>query len=422
MSGQDLAAVAGDRAGSPVPLLRPFTALRPLPEFAPEVAARPYDVVSFSEAKAAATGRPWSFLHVSRAEIDLPDGTDPHDPEVYGQAAAALTAMTAAGVLIRETTPCYYVYRMTAGDHVQTGVAAAGSVAAYRENRIRRHEHTRPDKELDRTRQIEAVGAHTGPVLTVHAPDAELARLFATVAAGEEPIADAVTDEGTRHQVWRIADPAAVAAIGRRFAAMPAIWIADGHHRSAAAARVAAARGNADARFLLVSFPTDAVRILDYNRVVRDLAGHDEAAFRAAVAERFAVTPAAAAFRPERPGVFGMRLPGGWYRLEVREPPAADASPVERLDVSLLSDRLLAPILGITDPRTDPRIDFVGGGRGLAALDERVANGWAVAFALHPTRLADLIAVADAGLVMPPKSTWFEPKLADGLLSLPLKA
>ena len=398
------------------PLVRPFAALRPQPERAADVAARPYDVVSFDEAKAGAAGKPWSFLHVSRAEIDLPAGTDAHDPEVYTQAARALARMTAAGVLVRESRPCFYAYRMSAGDHVQTGIAAAGSVAAYVENRIRRHEHTRPDKELDRTRQIEAVGAHTGPVLTVHAPDAELAQLLttATVAA---PIADAHTDEGTRHQVWCIAEQAAIAAIGRRFAAMPTIWIADGHHRSSAAARVAAVRGGDDARFLLVSFPADEVRILDYNRVVRDLNGLDEATFFAAVRERFTVTKADGAVRPERPGVFGMRLGTRWYRLELRDLPAVDASPVQRLDVTLLSDRLLAPVLGIGDPR----IDFVGGGRGLSALEERVAGGdGAVAFALHPTRLADLIAVADAGLVMPPKSTWFEPKLADGLLSLPL--
>ena len=345
-----------------------------------------------------------------------------HAPEVYAQAGRALTGMIAAGVLVRESKPCFYAYRMSAGDHVQTGIAAAGSVAAYVENRIRRHEHTRPDKELDRTRQIEAVGAHTGPVLTVHAPDAELAERLAA-ATDAAPLADANTDEGTRHQVWRIADEAAIAVIGRQFEAMPAIWIADGHHRSAAAARVAATREGDDARFLLVSFPSDQVRILDYNRVVRDLNGLDEAGFLALVKERFALTRAASAVRPDRPGVFGMRLGDSWYRLELRDMPAAGASPVQKLDVSLLNDRLLAPVLGIGDPRTDPRIDFVGGGRGLAALEERVAGGeWAVAFALHPTRLTDLIAVADASLVMPPKSTWFEPKLADGLLSLPLSA
>jgi len=402
------------------PLLSPFAALRPRPEWAPEVAARPYDVVTFDEAKQGGSGKPWSFLHVSRAEIDLPSGTDPHAPEVYKRASRALQEMIEAGVLVREAEPCFYAYRMSAGDHVQTGIAGAGSIAAYLENRIRRHEHTRPDKELDRTRQIEAVRAHTGPVLTVHAPDPELAAVLAATTE-TPPIADARTDDGTRHQVWRIGDQGAVAAIAQAFSAMPAIWIADGHHRSAAAARVAAARHDAGGRFLLVSFPTDDVCILDYNRVVRDLNGRDEAAFLAAVGEHFTVSPAGAAFRPERPGVFGLCLRSGWYRVELRQPPSPAASPVERLDVSLLNDRLLSPVLGITDPRTDPRIDFVGGGRGLPALEDRVSSGdWAVAFALHPTRLADLIAVADAGLVMPPKSTWFEPKLADGLLSLPL--
>ena len=421
MSGQDLAAVAGDRAGSPVPLLRPFTALRPLPEFAPEVAARPYDVVTFSEAKAAATGRPWSFLHVSRAEIDLPDGTDPHDPEVYGQAAEALTAMTAAGVLIRETTPCYYVYRMTAGDHVQTGVAAAGSVAAYRENRIRRHEHTRPDKELDRTRQIEAVGAQTGPVLAVHAPDGELAASVAAATAAP-PLADATTDDGTRHQTWLIADPHAIAAITRSFEAMPAIYIADGHHRSAAAARVAEARAatsNGGGRFLLVSFPANEVRILAYNRVVRDLGDLTSALFIARLDDSFVVTPEEAPVRPAARGEFGVYLAGQWLRLICRDAPSGP--PDERLDVSRLNRLVLSPVLSIGDTRTDPRIDFVGGGRGLGDLVRRVDTGEAaVAFVLHPTSLGELMAVADAGLVMPPKSTWFEPKLADGLLSLTL--
>jgi uncharacterized protein (DUF1015 family) len=402
------------------PLLMPFAALRPLPGWAPEVAARPYDVVSFDEAKQGGSGKPWSFLHVSRAEIDLPAGTGPYAPEVYARAARALEEMIEAGVLVRETEPCFYAYRMSAGEHVQTGVAGAGSIAAYLENRIRRHEHTRPDKELDRTRQIEAVRAHTGPVLTVHTPDLRLARVLAA-ATDAPPIGDAWTDDGTRHQVWRISDSETVATIAERFAAMPAIWIADGHHRSAAAARVAQCRNDNAARFLLVSFPANEVRILDYNRVVRDLNGLNEATFLAAVSERFTVTRANGAVRPERPGVFGLCLRTGWHRLELRDPPSPTASPVERLDVSLLNDRLLSPLLSITDPRTDPRIDFVGGGRGLSALEERVKSGdWAAGFALHPTRLADLIAVADAGLVMPPKSTWFEPKLADGLLSLPL--
>jgi uncharacterized protein (DUF1015 family) len=259
----------------------------------------------------------------------------------------------------------------------------------------------------------------------MHAPDIEVARLLeqATRAA---PIADASTDDGTRHQVWAISDAASIETITARFEAMPAIWIADGHHRSAAAARVAgrftADRRNGADRFLVVSFPVDQMRILSYNRVVRDLNGRDEEEFLAAVVDAFSVASSHEPVRPERPGVFGMVLAGRWYRLELRDGPLAGGLPADRLDVSLLNDRLLAPILGIGDPRTDPRIDFVGGGRGLVALEERVRSGdWAVAFALHPTRLADLIAVADAGRVMPPKSTWFEPKLADGLLSLSLE-
>jgi uncharacterized protein (DUF1015 family) len=406
------------------PLIQPFTAIRPTPERAPEIVARPYDVLSFAEAKAAAMSRPFSFLHVSRAEIDLPVGTDPYDPEVYAQAASAFRRMMDDGALIREAQPSYYVYRMSSGAHVQTGIAAAGSVSAYRANRIRRHEHTRPDKEMDRTRQIEAVGAHTGPVLTVHAPDPEIDLLLEQAAEGE-PVADAVTDEGTRHQIWPIIATAVIEEITQRFEAMTAIWIADGHHRSAAAARVAEAHAavgaNSADRFLLVSFPADQVRILDYNRVVRDLHERSERDFFEAVAEVFTVAPAGEPVRPEGPGIFGMLLGGHWYRLQVRQAPLATASAVDRLDVSLLNDRLLAPILGIGDPRTDKRIDFVGGGRGLEALDHCVRSGdWTVAFSLHPTRLADLIAVADAGQVMPPKSTWFEPKLADGLLSLPL--
>ena len=406
-------------------LIAPFAALRPTAETAAAVAARPYDVLSRAEAAAGAAGRPLSFLHVSRAEIDLPDDTDPHAPAVYLQAAEALRGMEKAGALIREDRPAYYAYRMTAGDgHVQTGLAAAGSLSAYRANRIRRHEHTRPDKELDRTRQIEAVGAQTGPVLTVHPPDADLTGLIAD-ATTQTPLADAITDDGTRHQTWRIADAAAIAAIGGRFEAMPAIYIADGHHRSAAAARVAEARAAAglrpagDDRFLLISFPADAVRILDYNRVVRDLDGLTPAMLVARLRDSFVIAPEEGPVWPGARGEFGVYLAGHWFRMICRD--GASGPPTERLNVSRLNRLVLAPVFGIGDTRTDPRIDFVGGGRGLDELVSRVDGGEAaVAFALHPTSLAELMAVADAGEVMPPKSTWFEPKLADGLLSLPL--
>ncbi|MFO1128149.1 MAG: DUF1015 family protein [Rhodospirillales bacterium] len=403
-------------------LVAPFAALRPTRETAQGVAARPYDVLSRAEAVAGAAGRPLSFLHVSRAEIDLPEDTDPHAPAVYLQAAEALRGMERAGALVREDRPVYYAYRMTAADgHVQTGIAAAGSIAAYRINRIRRHEHTRPDKELDRTRQIEAVGAQTGPVLTVHPPDAGLAAVLGA-ATTASPLADAVTDDGTRHQTWPIDSAEAIAAVTRSFEAMPAIYIADGHHRSAAAARVAETRPSTAPggdRFLLVSFPADEVRILAYNRIVRDLGERTPAVFVAQLHDRFVVAPEDGPVLPSARGEFGAYLDGRWIRLICRDAPSGP--PDDRLDVSRLNRLILSPVLSINDTRTDPRIDFVGGGRGIDDLVRRVDAGEAaVAFVLHPTSLAELMAVADAGLVMPPKSTWFEPKLADGLLSLTL--
>lgn len=376
-------------------------------------------MLSLAEAEASARGRPWSFLHVSRAEIDLPAGTDAHAPEVYDQAARAFAAMQAEGVLVRDAAPHYYAYRMIAADgHMQTGIAAAASTKAYESNHIRRHEHTRPDKELDRARQIAAVGAHTGPVLTAHPRDADVEAVLEAACAGQ-PVADATTDEGTRHQVWAIFDPDDIERLTARFEEMPAIYIADGHHRSAAALRVSAQSGG---RFLIISFAADRMRILGYNRIVRDLNGHGREGFLEAVSRNFEAAPSDEPVSPGHPGSFGLYLPEQWYALSLRQPPAADVSPVERLDVSVLMTRLLTPILGIADPRTDARIDFVGGGRGLADLSGRVDHdGWAVAFSLYPTAMADLMAVADAGLVMPPKSTWFEPKLADGLLSLPIE-
>ncbi len=412
-----------------IPLFQPFTALRPAAGRGPDVAARPYDVVSAEEARAEAAGRPWSFLHVSRAEIDLAPGTDPYDPRVYAKAAEALERMVATGVLIREPRRCYYVWRMSCGDHVQTGLAAAASIAAYEQNRVRRHELTRPDKESDRTRQIEAVDAHTGPVLVAYRDDPAIGAVLARIGAGAPDI-EAVTVDGTRHEIRIVADDAVIADLTARFEAMDAVYIADGHHRSAAAARVAEEHRLADPAapedaahetFLAVAFPESEVRILDYNRVVRDLNGLAPSAFLSMIHTRFLVGETEGPARPSDRGMFGMYLGGQWYQLMLKDPPAADAGPLARLDVSLLAERLLTPVLGIGDPRLDARIDFVGGGRGLEALAQRVDSGeWAVAFALHPTALADVMAVADAGLVMPPKSTWFEPKLADGLLSLPL--
>jgi uncharacterized protein (DUF1015 family) len=411
-------------------LIRPFRALRVARRHAADVAAPPYDVLSTDEARVQARGRPLSFLHVSRPEIDLPVGADPYAPEAYAKAAEAMRRMIASGVLLRDEKPAYYVYRITAGAHRQTGLAAAASVAGYRSGRIRRHELTRPEKEADRARHIEAVGAHTGPVFTLHRPNAEAAGVLAA-AADEDPFADVIDMAGARHQIWRVDEDDLVNALSAAFEAMDALYIADGHHRAAAAARVAKTTpyasshsdpGDAAPRFLIVSFPSDEVRILDYNRLVRDLNGHTMETLLGELARRFAVHRAEAPVRPTRPHEFGMVLGGRWYRLALREAPPANASPLERLDISLLSRLVLAPVLGIGDPRTDSRIDFVGGSRGLDELEQRVDGGlWAVGFSLYPTALADLMAVADAGEVMPPKSTWFDPKLADGLLCLPLE-
>jgi uncharacterized protein (DUF1015 family) len=409
-----------------LPLVRPFAALRPAPGRAADVIAPPYDVLTTEEARGRAAGRPWSFLHISKPEIDLPPGTDPYSAPVYAKAAENLTRMLHSGVLVRDAAPAYYVYRVAAGDHVQTGCVVAGSIAAYDANRIRRHEHTRPDKEDDRVRQIEALNAQTGPVLVAYPRAPELDSLLAEVSRGA-PDAEASLDDRARHSIWPVRDAARITRVTALFDALPALYIADGHHRSAAASRVAAARRKAHPRdggtgshdwFLAVAFPHHELRILDYNRVVRDLAGMSLDAFLARLREKFAMVQSDAAVRPARHGEFGLYAGARWHRLALRTDLAEVADPAQHLDVSLLTDHVLAPILGIGDLRTDPRIDFVGGGRGLAGLERRVDSGeMAAAFSLYPTRMEDLMAVADADEVMPPKSTWFDPKLADGLVS-----
>jgi len=406
-------------------LIRPFPALRPAPGRAQEVIAPPYDVLDTEEARALAAHRPWSFLHISKAEIDLPPGTDPYAPEVYAKAAENLRAMLAAGVLVRDAEPAYYVYRLIMGEHVQTGVVVAASVAEYDVNRIRKHEYTRPDKEDDRVRQIDALNAQTGPVLLACPDSTEVEALLAAASAGE-PDADAVAESGVRHTLWVMRDAEQIARLTALIEAMPALYIADGHHRSASASRICAARRAANPAhtgeepynyFLAVVFPARQMRIFDYNRVVTDLNGLSAAAFLERVAKSFAIEAVDAAVRPAHPGEFGLYLGGRWYCLTI-QPERIPDDPVGRLDVSLLQDNLIGPVLGITDPRRDKRIDFVGGIRGLAELERRVDSGeMAAAFSLHPTRMSDLFAVADANRVMPPKSTWFEPKLADGMAS-----
>ncbi|MCW8836289.1 MAG: DUF1015 family protein [Rhodospirillales bacterium] len=405
-------------------LVRPFCGLRPVPEKAALVAAPPYDVLNSEEARERAAGNPLSFLHVSKAEIDLPPETDPYDDVVYAQAGKAFRAMVADGILIRDETPCYYVYRLTMEGRTQTGVVVGASVSAYDQNIIRKHELTRPAKEDDRVRQIEAVAAQTGPVFLTHRPLDAVTRVVDDVTS-DPALYDITADDGVRHELWVVGDQGRIAELTDAFEEEGVLYIADGHHRSAAASRVAAGMSagpdDAASAFLAVAFPTDQMRILDYNRIVRDLGGMDAPAFLDRIGEAFSVETVSGRAQPTRAQELGLYLRGKWYRLRVREAMPPESDPVARLDVSLLTDRILSPLLGIEDLRRDARIDFVGGIRGLGELERLVDSGdWAAAFALYPTSIDDLLAVADAGSIMPPKSTWFEPKLADGLVSYPL--
>jgi uncharacterized protein (DUF1015 family) len=406
-------------------LIRPFAGLRPAYGRAAEVIAPPYDVLSTDEARTRAAGKPWSFLRISKPEIDLPEGTNPYAPQVYAKAMENLRLMLGEGILARDPARCYYVYRLIMGGHTQTGLVAAASVADYDANRIRKHEFTQLDKENDRVRQIEALNAQTGPVLLAYPHAQEIDDILASSSAGA-PDADATADDGIRHTLWVVRDAEIQMQLTRAFDAMPALYIADGHHRSAAASRVAAKRRTADPRhtgeenynyFLAVIFPHHQMQILAYNRVVADLNGMDAGTFLTRVRKSFSVETSPAPVQPG-PAEFGLYLAGQWYRLAIHRELIPVNDPVARLDVSLLSDRLLGPVLGIKDLRRDKRIDYVGGIRGLPELEKRVnSGGMAAAFALHPTRMDDLMAVAEAGEVMPTKSTWFEPKLADGLVS-----
>jgi len=407
-------------------LIRPFAGLRPATNSADAVIAPPYDVLNSNEARERTADKPWSFLHVSKAEIDLPEETDPYDPSVYATSAENFSRMMAEGVLVQDEAPCYYVYQLVMGKHTQTGIAAAASVDAYDHNRIKKHEFTRPAKEDDRVRQIDALSAQTGPVFLVYRADAAVDGILAEVADAT-PDMDVTADDGIRHTLWVIRDIQQINAITFAFEAMDALYVADGHHRSAAASRVAASRKTANPNhsgkepynyFLSVIFPHDQMYILDYNRVIRDLNGMDATTLVAKAGESFDLELADSPVHPERAGTFGMYLDGSWYALSIRDDLIPKSDPVARLDVSLLANNLIEPLLGISDPRRDSRIDFVGGIRGLSELEKRVDSGeMAVAFSMFPTSMDDLMAVADSGNVMPPKSTWFEPKLADGVVS-----
>jgi uncharacterized protein (DUF1015 family) len=409
--------------------LRPFRALRPRVDLAPRVAAPPYDVVDVAEARALAEGNPDSFLHVSRPEIGFPDGTPSDSPAVHAAGRATLDNLVARGVLGLDPTASYSVYRQRRGEHTQTGVVACAGVADYTGGLIKTHEHTRPDKEDDRVHHLEALSAHDEPVFLLAAPGEPawkpVADLIARVTE-RPPLLDLVADDGIGHVLWRVDEEAEVAELETALAALPEIYVADGHHRSAAAARVSAEHGGAgdsDA-FLAVVFPGEELAILPYNRVIADLGGRAPAQWLADLGTVFEITVTGPAgspgIQPAGRREFAMYCAATWYHLRLRErsvPGQRLADTVAGLDVSLLQDLVLAPGLGIADPRTDTRIGFVGGVRGTGELERLVDSGaWAAAFALHPTSVEELVAVAATGRDMPPKSTWFEPKLRSGLV------
>ena len=395
----------------------PFAALRPAPQAAAAVAAVPYDVVTTEEARALASGYPLSFLHVSRAEIDLPPGTDPHSDPVYERAAENFADLRARAPLVEEQTSMLYVYRLQMGSHTQTGMAACFSLDEYDQGLIKKHEKTRPDKEDDRTRHMLAISAQTGPVLLTYRASSAIDGLVERTA-GESPLFDFTAPDGVRHTLWTVA-VADADAIVESFKQIQALYIADGHHRAASAARTRRAldgRGSGEHdRVMAVAFPDKQMQILPYHRVVKDLNGLTNDQFLDALRRQLTVTENTPD-TPNRKGLATIYLAGRWYGLEFGSTTVSDAA--ASLDVSRLQDTVLGPILGIHDVRTDKRIDFVGGSRGPAELKRLVDGGHAaVAFALYPVTVGDLMTIADAGGIMPPKSTWFEPKLRDGLLS-----
>ena len=399
-------------------VITPFRALRPAPVSAAAVAAVPYDVVSTDEARALAAGNPLSFLHVSRAEIDLPPDTNPYADAVYAQAVENFAALKARAPLVLEDAPSLYVYRLRMGAHVQTGIAGCFSMDDYERDVIKKHERTRRDKEDDRTRHMVELRAQTGPVFLVHQASGAVDAIVQRTTAGT-PLFDFTAVDGVQHSIWRVAaqdERELIAAYG----AMPALYIADGHHRAASAARArqhlrqGSKAGEWDT-FLAVAFPGDQTQILPYNRIVKDLGAYTPESLLSALRQRLTLKTGSAP--PARKGEVAMFLAGAWHTIELSAaPPGTDAA--GQLDVSRLHDQVLAPLLGIGDVRTDKRIDFVGGARGTGQLEALVSSGRAaVAFSMYPVSVADLMLISDSGGIMPPKSTWFEPKLRDGLLS-----
>ena len=406
-------------------IVKPFQGLRPMPELASKVATLPYDVMSTAEARKMAAGNPISFLHVSRAEIDLTENTDVHTPAVYQKASENFQKFIAGRVLFQDRKPCYYAYAQTMNGRRQLGLVACSSIEDYFHDVIKKHEFTRPEKEQDRIEHMQALQAHVGPVFLTHRPHTALREILKAISK-ENALYNFVAEDDVTHEVWLIENDEIIEQIEQIFQQeIPYTYIADGHHRTASAAKVGAnlkAQNEAHTGFeqynffLSVLFAADELAIMDYNRTVKDLDGNSVEIFLKKVGEKFAIKKVAASEnRPERLHDFGMYVAGNWYRLTAKENSFTD-DPIGILDVSILQNNLLAPVLHVEDPRTDTRIDFIGGIRGLSELQTRVDTGVAaVAFALYPVSLPQLIAIADSGQVMPPKSTWFEPKLRDAM-------
>jgi uncharacterized protein (DUF1015 family) len=403
--------------------IKPFAALRPKADLAARVCELPYDVFSSEEARQIAAGNPLSFLHVSKPEIDLPASTDPCAPEVYAKGKENFERLIAQGVLRRDPGPRFYLYRQVMGRHSQVGLVAAASCQECLSGLIKKHELTRPDKEDDRLRHIETLQSQTGPVFLVYRASQAIDQLVSG-QTGQPPEIDFTAPDGVRHSAWVIADASPLRALEAAFAQIPCFYIADGHHRCAAAARLYQSRqarrptlpaADQSRFFLSVIFPHDQVRILPYNRVVKDLNGLSPGQLLEKLEDVFTLEPGGPS-SPARKHQLALWLDGQWHSLSFRPRFAAATGPIEQLDVTLLQQHVLQPIFGIADPRTSQRLSFVGGGRGTAELEKLVCKGqYACAFSMFPTRIEDLMTVADAGGLMPPKSTWFEPKLRDGL-------
>ena len=404
-------------------VVKAFRAFRPVPEKAASVAALPYDVMNSAEARQMVQGNPYSFLHVDKAEVDLPKGTDVYSEAVYLKARENLDMMIQNGVYEADGEPCFYIYRQIMNGRTQTGLVCCTSVDDYLNNVIKKHEFTRAEKEKDRINHVDYCDANTGPIFLTYKNNARVHTIIHSFVAAHAPVYD-FDAEGVQNTVWVVNDTATVSELSALFAGVDALYIADGHHRAASAVKVALKRRAANPDytgdeefnfFLAVLFEQSELEIMDYNRVVKDLNGSDESAFLKALSEKFELEEKSTAYKPESRHTFGLYLGEKWYKMSLKSGVCDESDPVARLDVSILQNEVLTPLLGIGDPREDKRIDFVGGIRGLAELEKRCHEDMCLAFSMYPTSIEDLMAIADSGNVMPPKSTWFEPKLLSGL-------